>query len=98
MMFGLGGIFVEILKDVSFRIAPVGRLSIGEIIREIKAYKLLTAVRGKKAKDIDSIITTIERLSQLAVSCPLIKELDINPLIVNEEGKGCYAADAKIML
>ena len=98
MMFGLGGIFVEILKDVSFRIAPVGRLSIGEMIREIKAYKLLTAVRGKKAKDIDSIITTIERLSQLAVSCPLIKELDINPLIVNEEGKGCYAADAKIML
>ncbi|MFA6596127.1 MAG: acetate--CoA ligase family protein [Ignavibacteriaceae bacterium] len=98
MMFGLGGIFVEILKDVSFRIAPVGRLSIAEMIREIKAYKLLTAVRGKKAKDIESIITTIERLSQLAVSSPLIKELDINPLIVHEEGKGCYVADAKIMI
>ncbi|PJA99006.1 MAG: acyl-CoA synthetase [Ignavibacteria bacterium CG_4_9_14_3_um_filter_36_18] len=98
IMFGLGGIFVEILKDVSFRVAPLDRITIEEMISEIKAYKLLTAVRGRKAKDIESIITTIERLAQLAASCPQIKELDINPLIVNEEGKGCFVADAKIML
>jgi succinyl-CoA synthetase beta subunit len=68
------------------------------MISEIRAYKLLKAVRGKKAHDVESIINTIESLSLLAVACPQIKELDINPLIVMEEGKGCYIADSKIML
>lgn len=98
IMFGLGGIFVEILKDVSFRIAPIGLYSVDRMIREVKSYKLLTSVRGQKQKDIESLIKTIQRLSQLSVSCPQIKELDINPLIVLDEGKGCFVADAKIML
>jgi acetyltransferase len=98
IMFGLGGIFVEIFKDVSFRIAPIDRISIEEMIQEIKSYKLLTGVRGKKSSDIESIVTTIQRLSHLATACPQIKELDINPLIVLEEGRGCFVADSKIML
>lgn len=98
IMFGLGGIFVEILKDVSFRIAPVDRTSISDMIQQIRSYKLLTAVRGQKQRDIESLITTIERLSMLAISCQQIKELDINPLIVLEEGKGCFVADSKIMI
>ncbi len=98
IMFGLGGIFVEILKDVSFRIAPIGLYSVDRMIREVKAYRLLTSVRGQKPKDVSSIIKTIQRLSQLSVTCPQIKELDINPLIVLEEGKGCFVADSKIML
>ncbi|MDP4176323.1 MAG: acetate--CoA ligase family protein [Bacteroidota bacterium] len=98
IMFGLGGIFVEIFKDVTFRVAPISRSSIKEMISEIRAYKLLKEVRGKKAHDIESVVNTIESLSLLAVACPQIKELDINPLIVLEEGKGCYIADSKIML
>jgi acetate---CoA ligase (ADP-forming) len=98
IMFGLGGTFVEIFRDVSFRIAPIDRLSIEEMMKEIKSYKLLTGVRGKKSTDINSIVETIQRLSLLATSCPKIKELDINPLIVLEEGKGCFIADSKIML
>jgi succinyl-CoA synthetase beta subunit len=68
------------------------------MIQEIKSYKLLTGVRGKKSSDIESIVTTIQRLSHLATACPQIKELDINPLIVLEEGRGCFVADSKIML
>jgi succinyl-CoA synthetase beta subunit len=67
-------------------------------MKEIKSYKLLTGVRGKKSTDIKSIVETIQRLSLLATSCPKIKELDINPLIVLEDGKGCFIADSKIML
>ncbi len=98
VMFGLGGIFVEVFKDVSFRIAPINHLTIEKMIKEIKAYKTLTGVRGSKSNDIASIVETIQRLSMLAVNCPQIKELDINPLIVLEEGKGCFVADSKIMI
>ncbi len=98
VMFGLGGIFVEVFKDVSFRIAPINKLSIEEMLQEIKSYNTLTGVRGSSSSDIESLVNTIQRLSMLALNCPQINELDINPLIVLEEGKGCFVADSKIML
>jgi len=98
IMFGLGGIFVEIFKDVSFRIAPVDEISAKSMINEIKSSAILKGARGKAVSDIQSIVESIMRLSKLATDCPQIKELDINPLIVLEEGKGSYIADAKIML
>lgn len=98
LMFGLGGVFVELYKDVSFKIAPLDGKSIDSIIAETKASAILSGVRGRKPRDIESVKTCIKRLSQLAVDCPQIQELDINPLIVLEEGNGSFVADAKIML
>ncbi len=98
LMFGLGGTYVEVFKDVSFRVAPVSEKEASSMIRDIKAYKLLSGIRGKKPRDIKSIEVCIERLSQLALDNPRISELDINPLIVNDEGTGCFIADARILL
>lgn len=98
IMFGLGGIFVEIYKDVSFRIAPLDKKSVDNLITETKASAILSGVRGRIPRDINSIKECIMRLSQLAVDCPQIKELDINPLIVLEDGSGSFVADTKIML
>lgn len=98
IMFGLGGLFVEIYKDVSFRVAPLDARSVDKLISETKASAILSGARGLKPRDINSIKNCIIRLSQLAIDCPEIKELDINPLIVLEEGKGSFVADTKIML
>lgn len=98
VMFGLGGIFVEIYKDVSFRIAPLDYKSVDKLISETKASTILSGARGRIPRDINSIKECIMRISQLAVECPQIKELDINPLIVLEDGKGSFVADTKIML
>lgn len=98
VMFGLGGLFVEVFKDVSFRIAPVGPVSAEYMIRDVKAFQILSGARGRRPRDIKSIEECIQRLSALAVDCPQIVELDINPLIVNDEGRGCYVADARILL
>jgi acetyltransferase len=98
IMFGLGGLFVEVFKDVSFRIAPVGPISAGIMIRDVKSYPILSGARGKKPRDIKSIEECIQRLSALALDCPQIQELDVNPLIVNDEGMGCFVADARILL
>ena len=86
IMFGLGGIFVEVFKDVSFRVAPVSKEAAIDMIKEIKSSKLLLGARGRAMMDIESIAEAITRLSQLALECPQIKELDINPMIVLEEG------------
>ncbi len=98
IMFGLGGIFVELYKDVSFRVAPVNEKAASAMICEIKAHELLNGLRGMARFDIESIKKCIMRLSQLALDFPQIKELDINPLIVQQEGHGCFVADAKIVL
>jgi acetyltransferase len=98
VMFGLGGIFVEIFKDVSFRIAPVTAFNADDMIRDVKAYAMLSGARGRKKRDVKSIALCIQRLSQLALECPQIKELDINPLIVSDEGEGAFVADARILL
>jgi acyl-CoA synthetase (NDP forming) len=98
IMFGLGGLYVEVFKDVSFRVAPIDEIIADAMIRQIKSYKILEGMRGKSPRDIASIKECLMRLSQLALECQQIKELDINPLIVLEETKGCYVADARIML
>lgn len=98
IMFGLGGLYVEVFKDVSLRIAPIDEAIADSMIRETKSFKILDGIRGKVPRDIGAIRECLMRLSQLALECPQIKELDINPLIVLEKNKGCYVADARIML
>ncbi|HUV78120.1 MAG TPA: acetate--CoA ligase family protein [Desulfobacterales bacterium] len=97
-MFGLGGIFVEALKDVTFRLAPMSELSAENMIRSIKAYTVLKGIRGNPPADIEAIKDCILRLSQMVSDHPEIKELDINPLIVYPEGQGCAVADSRILL
>ncbi len=98
LMFGLGGLFVEIFKDVSFRIAPVGKRTAAEMVKEIKAYGMLAGARGRSRRDIPAVEDALMRLSNLALDFPCIMELDVNPLIVRNEGQGCFVADARIML
>lgn len=97
-MFGLGGIFVEALKDVTFRLAPMSELSAENMIHSIKAYKVLKGIRGNPPTDIEAVKLSILRLSQMVADHPEISELDINPLIVYPEGKGCMVADGRILL
>jgi acyl-CoA synthetase (NDP forming) len=97
-MTGLGGVYVEVLKDVSFRLAPVGKEEAKEMLQELKSYWLLQGARGEPAADIEAVIDSILRISQLVTEFPEIDELDINPLRVLEKGKGCLAADARIVL
>jgi acetyltransferase len=98
MMFGLGGIYVEALKDVTFRIAPFSRQEAEEMIREIRSYSLLKGVRGERPSDIEAIVDTLLRLSQLVTDFPEIMEMDINPLIVFEAGRGVVGVDMRLVL
>lgn len=97
-MFGLGGIFVEAMKDVTFRLAPMWESSAEDMIQSIKAYKVLKGVRGNPPSDTEALKDCLLRLSQLVSEHHEIKELDINPLIIYSEGKGCRVADARILL
>jgi acetyltransferase len=87
LMFGLGGIFVEAMKDVSFRITPLGRKDAEEMVREIKGYSVLQGMRGKAPVDFDALVDVILRVSALVTDHGgTIKELDINPLVVSAAG------------
>ena len=96
--FGLGGIYVEALKDVSFRVAPFGRQEADEMIREIRSYRLLEGVRGEPPADHDAMVDALLRISQLVTDFPEILELDINPLMVFEERRGAMAIDMRLVL
>ncbi|MBU0651517.1 MAG: acetate--CoA ligase family protein [Proteobacteria bacterium] len=96
LMFGLGGIFVEVLKDVSFRVAPPSDLDLEEMIHEIKGYPLLAGVRGQKPKDTAILKDLLQRVAQLTTDHPEIQEVDINPVIVHEEGAS--VVDARIII
>jgi len=98
LMFGLGGIYVEVLKDVAFRVAPISSLDAKEMIQEIRAYHLLQGVRGEQASDQEAIVDVLLRISQLVTDFPEIVELDINPLLVCEVGRGAVAVDARLVL
>jgi acetate---CoA ligase (ADP-forming) len=98
IMFGLGGIFVEIFKDVVFRLAPVDRDEAHRMVSEIKGYKIFTGFRGRPKSDVEILEKNIIRLSDMVVNHPEIIELDINPLLVHEEGKGATVADCRIIL
>ncbi|MGI0089068.1 MAG: acetate--CoA ligase family protein, partial [Nitrosopumilaceae archaeon] len=98
VMFGMGGIYVEVLKDVTFRLAPVTDTEADEMISSIKTSKLLQGVRGEKPSDIKKLSECIQRLSQLVTNFKEIKELDMNPVLVFENGKGCKVVDVRIGL
>lgn len=98
LMFGLGGIFVEIFKDVSFRLAPIRHNGARYMIHSIKAYPMLSGARGAPLCDLEELELCLLRLSALAVDNPEIAELDINPLLVHNEGHGCSVADCRILL
>ena len=98
LMFGLGGSFVELFKDVTFRLAPMWRASAHRMIRQIRAFKILTGVRGAPPSDLLAIEDVLLRLSAMVADHPEISELDINPLIVHAEGQGCSVADSRILL
>ena len=98
IMFGLGGIYVEILKDVIFRLAPIDEDMANEMVNSIKTIKLLKGARGEKESDIDGIVESIQRLSQLVNDFPEIEEFDMNPLLVLEKGNGVRAVDVRIGL
>ena len=98
IMFGLGGIYVNLIKDVSFRLAPISRKEAYDMVTETKAYTLLKGFRGEPPSDIDSVVDTLVRVSRLALDFKEIADLDINPLIVYEKGKNSLALDVKITL
>jgi 4-hydroxybutyryl-CoA synthetase (ADP-forming) len=98
IMFGLGGIYVEVLKDVIFRLAPIGQEEATRMVESVKTVKLLKGVRGEKPSDLQSIIDNLQRLSQLVTEFPEIEEFDMNPILVFEEGKGACAVDVRMTL
>ncbi len=98
LMFGLGGIFVEILKDVTFRLIPMTEIDAREMVGEIKAAKILEGVRGEEPRDVDALIQIILAVSKMIDENPEIVELDCNPTIVYEKGKGALVVDARILL
>ncbi len=98
LLFGLGGIYVEVLKDVTFRLAPLREFSARRMVEETRTAAILRGVRGEPPSDIDALETCLLRLSQLAVECPEVVELDINPMFVYAEGQGAAVADVRVRL
>jgi acetyl-CoA synthetase (ADP-forming) len=96
IMFGLGGIFVEILKDVSFRVAPIDIQDAKEMIKEIKAYKILEGARGMPPSDQNTLAEILVKVSNMLMECPEIKELDMNPILAYPDG--ARIVDARIIL
>ncbi len=98
IMLGMGGIYVEVLKDVTFKLAPVTDRESDDMIASIRTQKLLKGVRGEKPSDIEKLSECIQRLSQLVSDFGEIKELDLNPVLVMEKGRGCRILDVRIGL
>lgn len=98
VVVGMGGIYVEVLKDVAFRLAPISRQEAAEQIRSIRSFPLLSGVRGEPPADIASVEETVLRVSQLVTDFPEIVEMDINPLVVHDQGEGAIVLDARIIL
>jgi len=96
IMFGLGGIFVEVFKDVKFKLLPIKNVEACDMVRSIKSYKLLKGVRGKKPVDIDYITENLMRLSQLVEDFPEFTEIDLNPFVFNSAKEECKVLDARM--
>jgi len=95
-MFGMGGKYVEIVRDVAFRVLPVTDVDAQEMVREIQSFPLLEGVRGDVRVDIEFIVESVQRLAQLATDTDLIEELDMNPVIVRPQREECRVVDARI--
>lgn len=96
LMFGMGGIYVELLKDVSFRVAPLSRRDAEEMVREIRSYPLLASFRGGEPADEGAVVDALLRVSRLATDFPEIQELDVNPLLALPRGRGVRAIDCRM--
>ncbi len=97
-MVGLGGIYVEVMKDVTFRALPLDRKEIIKMIKEIKSYPLLLGVRGEKIKDTEALVDSIIKLGSVIQKCRYISDIEINPLMIYEQGDGVLAVDVRILL
>jgi len=96
VMFGMGGIFVEVFEDISFRLAPICREEAYEMIEETKGYSLLKGVRGVKPFDISSLEAALERFSILLSDFPEITEMDLNPIKIYNDGRGLIVLDGRL--
>ena len=96
LIFGMGGIYTELFNDISVRMVPVNEKTAAKMISEIKAFAVLKGYRGKPQYDLQAVARCIARISRLLTDHPEIVNLDINPLIALEKGKGCIIVDAKI--
>jgi acyl-CoA synthetase (NDP forming) len=98
LMFGMGGKYVEIIKDITFRVMPVTDIDAWEMVRGIRSFPLLQGVRGEERVDLEFIVESVQRLAQLVADVPAITELDINPVIVSPDRKACRVVDARIRI
>ena len=98
VMCGLGGIYVEVMKDVAFRALPISLNEADSMIREIRSFPLLLGVRGEKRKDIEWVIDTIIRVGTIIMKCDMITDIEINPVVVYDQGDGGMAVDARIII
>jgi acetate---CoA ligase (ADP-forming) len=99
VMFGLGGIFVEVLKDVTFRVAPISGQTAMTMLSEIRCFPILQGARGEKKRDQKALAAVLSRLSQLVSDMEdEIAETDANPVLLYEDGKGCRLVDARVIL
>ncbi len=96
VMFGLGGVYVEVFEDVAFRLAPLTREEAEEMISEVRGSRLLRGVRGESSADVDAVVEALLSLSRLLVECPEVAEIDVNPLLVFE--RGVAAVDARVVV
>jgi acetyl coenzyme A synthetase (ADP forming)-like protein len=98
VMFGLGGIYVEVMRDIAFRTFPLGRDETLKMISQIRSYPLLLGVRGEKRKDIDKVVEIIMRVGSILQKCEDISDIELNPLVVYSQGEGVRAVDVRILL
>lgn len=96
IMFGLGGVFVEVLKDIAFKVIPINEHEARGMIQSIKAYQILKGTRGEKSVDMAKLTEFLLRISQLLSDCPEIKELDLNPIMLYPESDRCKVVDVRI--
>jgi acyl-CoA synthetase (NDP forming) len=98
IMFGLGGVYAELFKDVNFKIHPLTDIDAADMVKSFRAHKMLEGWRGRKPSDIAAIEDLLLRISALIEDIPEIQEMDLNPIVAMESGAGCYVADARISI
>jgi acetyltransferase len=98
LLFGLGGTYVEVFRDVAVRIAPITEMDVQQMFRQLKSAQILSGYRGEPPSDLEAITECLLRVSQLTLDFPMIQELDINPLVVFEKGSGAAVIDARIFI
>jgi acetyltransferase len=98
LMVGLGGIFVEVLKDVAIRLLPIDEREAREMLKELRGYKVLEGVRGQEPRDVDALVKAMVGLSEIfAAHREHLSDIEINPLMVREQGKGAVAVDVRLV-